>query len=858
MDAAREDLTVPDLKLLPLHGLWLSPSAINAAPPGSMQVCEDIVFREAGVLEPLPNDIQFAEDQFTQFYEPKKMFDARVDQMLTIAKHKSADTWEARWLNVNTGGSPTRAKLYGADPVFQQGKVQSVTYPGADAADGLLYVTSAQGLLRFDVTTQTLIQRAGLSPPMGPIGAILASGSGRAFGADQSANYRAIFKRTFADGTTREYTSAPSTPILVWNFDPVDRNVAVLVGWASGLDEIEVLAGSELTIELYRTRTVPNGREPGDRMFLVGSAVVDAGTLATRTVTIVDRIKNNELGEALYTNTGQEGIGAARYMPPLLADVTEYKGTLYGIATDERQSISLYVGVPWGQLTTAEERENGIGERVVTGTVVIGLATITGVSATDDKGIAVGQLVTSAGWPANTRVLSFVAGTITMDQNATGTPPTTTIVDQIEIDGTLYNVTTPVLMYTSFHAGSTFQLEATFSQPLTGMTGSGVVVQTGLGFGLARPYVDDLAFGVRATSGSKYSPPLNGLAGALVNSSPSTEQNRLGWCANNQPDHWPLGNRETLGNGAILRLIATAETMFAFTTEGRVYRISGFDSNLVVDVILEGTYLGGVNAVATYQGSVYAWTNRGLLEIGDGGLQFLSTQVKRSLEIDYDQAVEDQAVAGNLFNFDAELQMEEFHGEVWLRPKNTVTNPDGDNPAYGPCLIYNLQNREWSQCVIPFAAYRYSYDQRVIVFADEQGETYFGFALFTNLNNAPVKTGNARFVLNRHDGGEPGVLKQFRETVLLFQKSSTAPTLSVVCNSYVDTAAGGGTNGSNEAPVLNADDPTPHTVYTPREATLATQWWFEFQMVEDSAQWALDGLVLRVVPSVDRTGRAEN
>jgi hypothetical protein len=853
-----------DLPLLPLHGLWIDPSPLAASPPGSCEIADDICFRKPGVLEPLPADSFVLSDPVATDHFPRRQFDARPSlQLVVTQKDDLTDNWKAEWLTV--GAAPVAhgdVLLYGADPKFDSGKVQAVYYPGEQAKNGRMYLTSRKNLLRFDTTTKNLAQRAGLSAPLGVVLVTLDEVDGRAYENSTTANVRAIFKREFDDEVTPFYTGAPSTPVNVFPVNAATANLTYRIGWVDGLEEIEEIAGSTLRVEVYRTLTVPNDREPGDRMFLVGSAVVDATAIANRYIEVVDNKKDGELGEALYTNTGQEGIGAARLMPPRLADVTEYKGTLYGIVTQERQSLALYVGVPWGDLSAdADARKAGIGSRQLSGVGITDTSpTVTGVPTAQFEGVAVGQLYeeispSPAAFPAGTKILSFDVGlqTVTFDQDATLTDASENILvhDQIEIDGTLYKVERPQAMMVEWQSGVTFKLDAQFEKPVLRVGAK--PYDTGQTLNLARPYAGidaaDGQFGVRATNGQFYSPQLNDLSGALENSSAAVEENRLGWCANNQPDHWPLGNRETLGTETLLRIMATAETMYSFSTEGRVYRISGFDSNLVVNVILEGTYLAGVGALDNWKGAVYAWTSRGLLEISDFGVSNLSDlSMKRELEKDYDLAVVVQQT--DLFNFDQELVMEKFYGEVWLRTK--VDDGDG---ARGLYWIINLSTAEWSRCIIPMASARYSYDERTLMFF-LAGGTQNVLSRFLTVNENPIKRKNARFRLNRISGGEPAVLKQFRELVLLFQKSSAA-NVPMDVEVFADKAAGAGTKTISEIVALDPVAATPYTVPVSKEAGMVTQFQAEVRVANSTSEWAIEGVILREEPLVDRTGRQD-
>lgn len=853
-----------DLKVLPLHGLWIDPSPLAIPPVGSCELADDIVFRKPGVMEPLPGSISLLTDPVEADHFPRIQFDARPSLQLVITqKTDLSDTWKAEWLTVS--GAPVAhgdVLLYGADPKFDSGKVRAIYYPGPDAKNGRMYVTSRNNLLRFDTTTKNLAQRAGLSAPLGLISITLDEVDGRVYEIATTANVRAIFKREFDDEATPFYTGAPSTPVNVFPTNASTANVTYRIGWVDGLQEIEEIAGSTLRVEVYRTLTVPDDRAPGDRMFLVGSAVVDATAIANRFVDIVDNKKDGELGEALYTNKGREGIDAARQMPPRLADVTEYKGTLYGIVTHERQTLTLFVGVPWGTLNTAEAAKAGIGARQLSGVAItFGSPTVTNVPTAQFAGVAVGQLYEEVlpsppAFPAGTKILSFNVGaqTVTFDQNATLTDALENIIvhDQIEIDGTLYQVKRPQAMLVDFQGGVTFKLDVQFTKPIA--RSGGQQFDTGQSMLLARPYAGidaaDGPFGVRATNGQSYTPQLNDLSGALENSSAAVEENRLGWCANNQPDHWPLGNRETIGKEALLRMKATAETMYAFSTEGRVYRISGFDSNLVVNVILEGTYLAGVGALDTWKGAIYVWTSRGLLEISDYAISNLSDlAMKRELEKDYDKAVVVQQT--NLFNFDQELVMEKFYGEVWLR-----TLVDDVDSARGKYWIINLTTTEWSRCAIEMASARYDYDERSLMFFQKSGSPGNRLNRFRTVNDSTVKQSGAKIILNRMAAGEPGVLKQWREFVLLFQKSPSA-SVPMKITVFADKAAGGSSKQTDENIVLSPTAPNPHTVPVSREAGLSTQFWLEMEVNESTAEWALEGLVVRAEPQVDRTGRQD-
>jgi hypothetical protein len=212
------------------------------------------------------------------------------------------------------------------------------------------------------------------------------------------------------------------------------------------------------------------------------------------------------------------------------------------------------------------------------------------------------------------------------------------------------------------------------------------------------------------------------------------------------------------------------------------------------------------------------------------------------LQVAYDAAVEATlGASGSLFNFDALLEVEKLHGELWLRT----------DPGASPQFIYNLTTAEWTRASVGLYAYRYSYDLRTLVTVEFEGEASINVTAFGGINSTAKRL--AQWRLNRHDAGAPGVLKQWREIVLLFQKSSTAPLLAPTIAASVDKAAGGGGTVSVESIQLDTDYPTPHMVQVGKDAGLSTQWWMEYA---DAAgmEWALDGVIVRNEPKVDRTG----
>ena len=118
-----------DLKLVPLHGLWTSPSAISAAPLGTMAVAQDIGFRKPGVLEPLTKPDLVVQQPFTGDYEARVMFrrNGTYDVLAVAQNTLSPANFETRAINLDTGIIDTLT-LYGAEPRYNEGQVFRAFY----------------------------------------------------------------------------------------------------------------------------------------------------------------------------------------------------------------------------------------------------------------------------------------------------------------------------------------------------------------------------------------------------------------------------------------------------------------------------------------------------------------------------------------------------------------------------------------------------------------------------------------------------------------------------------------------------------------------------------------------------------
>jgi len=98
--------------------------------------------------------------------------------------------------------------------------------------------------------------------------------------------------------------------------------------------------------QIYATEIASTTEEPGDECFLSREAFPTAAEIAAGTLTYVDITPDALLGEALYTNAMQEGIGNASARPPMARDLCEFRNhMLYADFTDKQRLVLQMIGV---------------------------------------------------------------------------------------------------------------------------------------------------------------------------------------------------------------------------------------------------------------------------------------------------------------------------------------------------------------------------------------------------------------------------------------------------------------------------------------------------------------------------------
>lgn len=452
-------------------------------------------------------------------------------------------------------------------------------------------------------------------------------------------HYTAVIRRVFDDGV--ELVSAPAPAIEMANTSGSTRAVSISVkGPATVL--------STDYVDIYRTRAQSLTVNTGADYYLCAS-VSPPNSFASggSTVTVFDVTNDENLGEALYTNSGVRGAAAANHMPPLCKNAFTFKGHTFYLGVTDLPSITLRVGA--GMFNTVDSsagllsyRAGGIGRRFVIGNCTSGGNQISAVSATDMIGIVVGQSLTNSagGLSAAMHVSAVGASTITFSggtftANSTGGSFATC--DTMEVDGIeteLFSLDTWLGNMSAVGMKSTTSVDlldrvlppaalTTFSSL------NGTVPAES--FTIYRPYSVNapICLGnltIRATNGNNYTPSIPRIeaAEAARQIPPRIRPNIFRWSEQNNADASPKANYAACGSGSLYMGYSMRDCGLMFASDG-CFRLSGtggqagagYDWRL--DPIDSTLILSGPRCGCVARDTFYGYTNRGFVSVDSSG-----------------------------------------------------------------------------------------------------------------------------------------------------------------------------------------------------------------------------------------------
>lgn len=618
-------------------GLVTQPNKHGVFPPGALAFAHNVRMRDPGLLDAVTTFLPVRTDPWAgSTYDPAYLM-AGDTRNLLLGRNIASGNWQYSWENGTAFAAAANiANEYGVNqPLNDFGRVNNTLVRGRTI------VNTEDGVMVFDGAAAAPRQ-AGLLPPFKMV-AFPVTG-----GALPGANYThltCIIRRKSSNGY--ELSSAPAFASCITNGGNVSVDVYLV--------DLHHKAGD--IVEVYRTRSqVTNtNTNTGADYYLSASHVVTSAEAAAAFLTFTDVCNDATLGEALYTNSGQQGAAAAHWPPPKCRVVTTFKGHTFYMNRVDPPTISfrnpVYTGfmgkAGGGFEVNAYARQYGIGSREGGSTATSGNPTLTAVPAADIVGVVIGQTYRHDGvgpalFPIGTKVTAVGATTITFAVNALasqaiGAGGHFLVYDIIEIDGQDYaiNSTNDIGAYVTPQNITLFDdwffqlldrvLPDDFGSAVTNpqtVAAEGVTLSR---FFSATGRTANLT--IRATNGNNYVPQLPRIEAAETarQIAPTPVPNGISWSEQNQPEHCPLANTTFCGSGDIYGAVSTRDAVWIFASDG-LWRLSGTGGEVGpvgydwrLDPIDSTLFLGRPQMLGVYQDTVFAYTNRGLVSVSSAG-----------------------------------------------------------------------------------------------------------------------------------------------------------------------------------------------------------------------------------------------
>lgn len=441
--------------------------------------------------------------------------------------------------------------------------------------------------------------------------------------------YRAVYRRVTDNF---ELVSAPTPVEYFHNVSGGAAGVELTIGFLNS----PLIAGDY--VDIYRVLQKATVDELGDDFALCVSYQISAADIAAGSVSFTDPTDDASLdaGEALYTNSSQQGAGQANLMPPASVDVETFNDVTFYATKNAWPIVSLFVPYKTGDLhsESSDDKKHGIGKRLITGDTTIGSPNITNVANVD--GVAEFQLLgPNTGFPAGGTIVNITGSgpyTVRIDTNAAATTSalvyTTTDTLKVRVfkDGVSTDTVLPIASFHSLNeiAGTVPGCRAL----LNGVFDTSATNIDGLSFSLWFPYPGFAdSFEVYASNGANYSPntPFGTISGlSKFVSVQDTKRNRVYFSKAQLPEAVAPTNFLDVGKETVIKLKRTQSSLLAYCTDG-LWRITGSGTDWSVDQLDPDCRLVHPDCVDSADNVTFAWVLDGLATCGDDGATTFST-----------------------------------------------------------------------------------------------------------------------------------------------------------------------------------------------------------------------------------------
>lgn len=599
-----------DPKISPV-GLWSDPSALDA-PAGGLIAAEEVVNRRQGTLEPRPGFGRVAASATQRAIDYGSYW---------ITKEASATKWSSG------------ATLYTEDGSTNLSWLDYAIF-GVETRKNL-YLTTSDRLRKVTTGLASTSVRAGAPQPL-PKYSSQASGVAVADG--MYVAYRALTLAKDVNGVeVRSGVSGRVVALSVNTFSDMTIRVYLHKG-----DTYGWVAGTH-SIELYRTLNETT-ETPTDDLYLAKTVELSSTNISNGYVDILDNTKDEELGQALYTNEAQGGLAAEQHItPPAAKCAALFNGSLYlGDLTFPAQQAFT---VPSRRTLAASANE--IGAHALTGTFTSGS---TDVVVADSSLYKVGQIINNSGaadYTVNTeyvRITQIVDATtlrLSGTWNRANGSYNRSVYDSIRIGSQYFLASTITTMMASIrgvdgvgsgeantipHSASTLVTAYALSDDTTNLQDDVLATRAF--------YLEALSAGqtppqVWATHGDLYNPALPEPTVATGYTLPQEVlPSGVAWSNQLEPEHFTATNMDEAGSGLsrVMALAPLTNSMLIFKSDG-LASLHGYEaSGISFRDIDKDTRLLYPHAMAVLGGIAYAWCDLGVVACTPDGTTPISSQ----------------------------------------------------------------------------------------------------------------------------------------------------------------------------------------------------------------------------------------
>jgi len=604
-------------------GLARDASPLLTAEAGGLRLAENVVIDRPGVARQRPG-IQSPQTHAGDF-RPRRMH--AYDGSLIVAERDPSSAWAVRQY---TSASQKTIPSGGAAPVDDV-----ASFPQFVESRGNLYWTSQLGLAKITSAADSAAELAGIHEAPSVVTSTTTFATlDNPIPNNRARAYRVCFVKRDASGVVTRSAPSPWTRII--NTSGSARTGVLLCPLPAG-----IVAGDE--VELYASEVVPHTDVPSDIMYLSARRPVTNVEVSNQFLQINDNTLDANLGEELYTNATRDGILKANGRPlaaratALWSSCVWLGGTVgpWTAIVGIRSATGVTITPGLGGLQRFETTYSGVSGNTLTGIV-------------DTSSVEVGQHVTQdtdrsgaphTRIPANARVVSKTASTVTLDVTPSGSGAVF-FWDVVTVDGVRYlagfqtnvmpgdtypefrvtpgdpQLTAGALAYTISIQSSTVYAAA-LEDPFASAGAAGTAV-------IRSASLDDAQWAVSSTRDSALYVDKT-TAGAIVVER-DDRPSRIVYSKPGEPEHFPEINFIDVGteSAPVMALVPLRTSLLVFKADG-IYRVAGSPPDgWRVDIIDTVSRALRAECVSALGDSAVVWTQKGVLLVDESGSRNIS------------------------------------------------------------------------------------------------------------------------------------------------------------------------------------------------------------------------------------------